>query len=402
MTGLLTFLKGSVRVELNCRYAERAINLCAKNHVDFTDLRRTPEGAVRMTVGIGGYAALRRISRETGAFTVKTVRREGAPFLLWRVRRRYALLAGLALCAAAIAASTLFVWQIDVAGNETVPSSRILAALREEGVDIGAGTLGIPRRQVENRMLLKIPELSFISLNTHGSRIEVLVREKIQKPELYDPDVPTSVFAEKAGIVADVLALQGVAKVKPGDAVTAGDELISAFVPLGKGRLTHAAGSVTARTWVELSASTPVNFRKKTATGEKKTRRAIILGGKRINFYFTGGNPYAECDKITVYKKLTLPGGAVLPVTFVRETWEEYESQEYAVTVQEAERILSSRLLWELEERIGSGSVVSTQFETAEESGVITVTLRAECLEEIGVERPLTGEETAALRPEGE
>ena len=103
MTGLLTFLKGSVRVELNCRYAERAINLCARNHVDFTDLRRTPEGAVRMTVGIGGYAALRRISRETGAFTVKTVRREGAPFLLWRIRRRYALLAGLALCAAAIA-----------------------------------------------------------------------------------------------------------------------------------------------------------------------------------------------------------------------------------------------------------------------------------------------------------
>lgn len=396
MGAIMNFVRGWARVELTCRYAERAVNICAGNHVEFWDLVRTESGAAQMSVSIPGYVKLRRVAAETGAFSVKIVRRSGVPFFLWRIRKRYALLIGLVLCLALTGLSSVFVWQIDVVGNETVPTSEILAALKNEGVDIGACVLNITEEQVANRMLLRIPELSFITLNNHGSRIEVICREKVLRPELYDREEPTGVFARKAGIISEITALEGWTKVKVGDAVDAGDELISAYVPIGTGFTTHASGRVLARTWYEMSLEMPLETVKKEYTGEKRTRTAIILGGKRINLYFLGGNPYTSCDKITTYNTLTLPGGAVLPVTIVRESYEAYERAPAELTVEEATQILSVKLLDLVEDEIGDGWIVSRELETESENGVVTVTLRAECVEEIGVERKLTEEEAAA------
>lgn len=398
MGSIMNSLRGWARVELSCRYSERAVNICARNHVEFWDLKRTPEGAAQMSVSLPSYVKLRQVAKETGAFTVRIVRRSGAPFFLWRLRKRYALLAGLALCVILTGLSSVFIWQIDVTGNRTVPSSAILAALKEEGVDIGTCVLNIAEQRVADRMLLKIPELSFITLNNHGSRIEVIVREKRPVPELYDPDVPTGVFARKAGIITEITALEGWKTAAPGDTVDVGDPLISSWVPLGAGKLTHASGSVWARTWYEYSMKMPLETGRKTYTGERSKRFSLLFGGKRINLYFLGGNPYADCDKITVYKRLTLPGGTVLPVTVVRDTFEEYTTQAAAFSPEEAERVLSVRLTELLEARIGEGWVVSKDFETKAEDGLVTVTLRAECVEEISQERALTEEEIAAAK----
>lgn len=398
MSRTVNFLLGSVRVELKCRYSERAVNICAKNHIDFRDMRRTGEGTTEMTVSLPGYVKLRTLARDTGGFEARIVRRLGAPFMLWKLRRRYALIAGALLCAVLLGLSTLFVWQIDVTGNVTVPSSQILAALREEGVDIGTCILNIKNKWISNSMLLRIPELSFISLNSQGSRIEVVVREEEPKPELVDPDIPVSVVAEKAGIITGMEVDEGWAVRKAGETVDAGDVLVEAWVPVGAGRMTHARARVWARTWYELSLRMPLETSGKLYTGEKKTRTAIILGGKRINFYISGGNPYTECDKMTVYTPLTLPGGAVLPLTVIRERYEEYESRADTLTEESAKAILSAQLLARLEELIGDGSVTSTQYESSLENGILTVTVKAECVEQIAAEHVLTDGEAARYR----
>ena len=389
----MDLISGRVRVELRCRYSERAVNICARHHIEFRDLTRTPEGNACLTVSIPGYMKLREVARDTGAFTVGIVLRRGAPFFLWRLRKRYALFLGLALCAVLTGLSTLYVWQIDVTGNETVPTSKILAALRNNGVDIGTCVLDIAESPIANKMLLDVPELSFITLNSHGSRIDVVVREKVLRPELYDPDARVGVFAKKPGIITEITALEGWSLREPGDAGDTGDELISSYVPVGQGYNTHASGEVWARTWYELTLKMPLETAKKEYTGRTKTRTAVILGGKRINLYFMGGNPYTSCDKITTYKRLTLPGGGVLPVTIVRERYEEYESAASAFTREEAEKLLSAHLLETVEREIGDGYVADFDLSSDVSDGVISVTLTAECVEQIGQERAEDGAE---------
>lgn len=393
MRGAINYLRGTVRVELTSKYSERAVNICAANGVDFWDLERTDDGASRMSVNISGYLKLREVADRSGAFSVRIIRRRGAPFLLWRIRKRYVLLAGMVLCLAAVTLSSFFVWQIDVTGNETVSTSRILASLRSLGVDIGTSTFKISQERISNRMLLLVPELSWITLNTHGSRIEVVVREKVPKPEILDPDVPTAVYAAKAGIITEMEILEGWSAVEAGDTVDVGDELISSYVPVGDGRFVHAEGRITARTWYEFTLSTPLETVKKEYTGRTRRRRALILAGKRINLYFFGGNPYEYYDKISQYDTLIMPGGSVLPVTLVTDSFEEYERVSSGLPAEEAERLLRSRLMYMLEREIGDGSVTSTSFEKYERDGLLYVTLRAECLEEIGRPKELAPEE---------
>ncbi|MGM9520958.1 MAG: sporulation protein YqfD [Oscillospiraceae bacterium] len=395
MQGAVNYVKGSVRIRVKCKYPERIINICARNGVDFRELQREENGDTLMTVSISGYRTLRKIAKEGGLISISPLRRSGVPFFLWRIRKRYVLLAGMALCLVAVWVSSFFIWQIDVEGNETVSTSEILACLKKLGVEIGASTFSVSRSQLSNEMLLMIPELSWITLNTHGSRIEVIVREEIKKPEIYDPDTPMLVYAEKAGIITEMTVSEGNPLVSAGDTVDAGDELVSGVMVGGKSgvRLMRASAEVWARTWYEFSLKMPLETAVKEYTGEKTTRTALIIGGKRVNLYFSGGNPYGYYDKMTVYKTAELPGGAVLPLTVITETYEEYRPVYKSLSFESAESVLKSRLLAMLEEEIADGYVVSTDYASTEENGVVTVTLYAECVEQIAASRELTEEE---------
>ncbi len=387
----LNFVRGTVRVKLKCRYPERAVNICASRHVEFWDLSRDETGAT-MTVRIDGYRKLRAAASESGAFSVSPIRKNGVPFLLWRVRKRYVLLAGMVLCLLLVWVSSLFVWQIDVDGNETVPTAEILAVLKSLGVGVGSMTFSISQERISNEMLLRFPELCWITLNTYGSRIQVIVREATPKPEIRDTDVPTKVVAARTGIITDMFVVNGEPVVEVGSAVEAGEELVSGVMP--DGRLVHGEAEIWARTLYEKSLSMPLETVNKNYTGRETTKTAIILGGNRINLYFTGGNPYANCDKIEENKVWRL-GSAVLPVTVIRETYREYEPVEATIPLEDAVGILEVRLTAMMEDEIGDGYPLITDFAVLSDDSVVTVTLYAECVENISRQQVLTDEEIA-------
>ena len=96
---------------------------------------------------------------------------------------------------------------------------------------------------------------------------------------------------------------------------------------------------------------------------------------------------------MTVYETLELPGAGALPVTVIKETYEEYVPVARELSEEDGERILRARLLDVLSEETDGGSVLSADFASKVEDGVMTVTMRAECLEDIGFARELTPEE---------
>lgn len=110
------------------------------------------------------------------------VQRRGVPYFLRRFRRRYGLLVGLALCLVCFTVGSRTILTFDVSGNETVSAQEILGQLRLCGVSVGTYGPGIPIRTVENQMMQALGQLSFFSLNIHGTRAEILVREGEEPP----------------------------------------------------------------------------------------------------------------------------------------------------------------------------------------------------------------------------
>ncbi len=380
MEGAVNYIKGTVRVKVRARYEERVINICTYLGIKFWNIERGGDGNLEFTTTIGGYRKLRRAAEKNGSFTVKPISRKGVPFLMWKVRKRYILLAGLGVFIFMMTISSMFIWQIEVRGNEKVSTEEILGALGELGVDIGTNTFKLNNRMIQNNMLLMIPELSWITVNTQGSRAVVIVREKLEKPEIIDYDKPTKVVAEKTGIIEKITVLRGIPLVEEGDTVLEGDVLLD-----GDGG--RADGEIIARTWYTMEEIMPLSGEKKEYTGHSTVRYSIKLGKKYIKLYFSGRNPYTDCDKITMEKAAVMPDGSVLPFGLRREEFIEYETKEESFDLERCLELMEKRLLSRLSEEIDDGEIVSYEFNHTLTDGAVTLTMKAQCLENIALVR---------------
>ena len=106
-------------------------------------------------------------------------------------------------------------------------------------------------------------------------------------------------------------------------------------------------------------------------------------------------------DKITAEDNIRLPTGNILPIVIVRETYTEYEKTAVTLSRDEAENLLEKQLLSLLSSLITDGEIAETQFETALQDGVLTMTLKAECLEQIAGMREMTENERQSREEEG-
>ena len=399
MQGVVNFFAGHIRLEVECAYPERFMNLCAQNDIGFWDLTRVDEVTVQVTMTMQGYRKLKPLLENFTA-QVKQVKRAGAPVYLGRIRGRYALLAGLILTVAATWLMSLYIWDIRVEGNETVPAAIILHALEEAGVGIGSFGPSVEPETLRHQILLKLEDLAWITVNVNGSRATVIVRERIHAPEMFPEDVKTAVYATQSGIIDRMIVLEGTPLVEPGDTVVIGQDLITGRMESeARGtRFVRADAQVFARTWYELSMSTPLEYIEKVYTGEIVTKSRIFFGQRRINLFFDGGISYRTYDKIVKESDFRLPGGIVLPIRLERRIHTAYEPVTAQLDKTTAALFLQERLLERLEELIGpTGQVLSTEFEVEIEHGIITVHLRAECREQIAAIRRMREDELVVV-----
>ena len=393
MRRLVNFLRGWVRLTVTGVFPERMLNLCAQRRVPFWGLEWLDGQTFRFRVPPRWAAALPELA-ERARCTVREEGTGGLPAFLWRFRRRYGFLAGLAVSLTLVCVLSNFILWVDVTGCETVPQARVLAELRRLGVYPGAFGPAIDGNAVGQRALIELDELSWMSVNIKGSRAEVIVREAVQPPELTDEDVWTDVTAETDGVISRVETLSGQARVEPGDAVLEGEVLISGWVDLeppagseapSQGYAVRAAGEIWADTRRTASASIPLTAGVKEYTGEEKRLFSLTVLGRRVDFYENSGIPWPRYDKISETWTASLPDGTLLPLSVGRQVLRRYTLEEVEIDLEQGEELLRAGLLRQLEGLLGEdGTVRSTQYTAVVGEEGLTVTLRAACHEEIG------------------
>ena len=400
MQAIINFLRGSVLFTVTGAFPERFLNLCAQAGVGFWDLEWLDPHTLRLRVS-------RRDARRVGPLAEKVLceararRHLGFPYFLAGFRKRYALLLGLALSLAAVCLLSRFVLTIEVSGNKTVSTAAILTELSRQGVRVGAYGPGLDVRRISQESLLRLDGLAWMSINLHGTRAEVLVREKLPEPEVRDESTPANVVAQADGVILDLEVLDGQAAFQEGEAVLRGEVVISGTMDLREPeysavdagqRLVHARGNVWARTYRTLTAQIPLEAQVKRYTGEEETQCSLLILGRTVNFFGKGGVFSEGYDKIVETHPLTLPGGRVMPLALRRTEYRAYVTEPAALNAGAARSMLEERLLERLDALIGEdGEVLDTVFTVREEDGMLAVTLRAECREQIGREVPFAG-----------
>lgn len=393
---VVNYLRGEVEVRCCSAAPERVLNLCSVHNIPFWDVVREDAAHIRFKTTIHGRQALRQVM-ETAAVEVEELSLSGAPVMLKRLRRRYVLLVAAVLALVWLWCGANIVLSFSISGNERVSDTEILRSLERNGIAIGTRGLDIEQETLRNHVLLELHELSWLSVNVRGCTAHVQVVERQRPPRIIDPEEYANVVAAKTGLVTEIVALNGKTCVKEGDMVTAGQLLLSGVSDgrFGGVRFMHAQGEVWGRTWYTLTARVPLTVTEQVGEGQERGQFSLIVGKKRINFYGRGSILTTGCDKITTYRFLRLPFGGELPLALCRETTVQYDVQSVTRTEEaalgEGKLALLQRLTAELSE---GGSVEWTEFTHRTEGDTLVVTLKAECLEQLGEEVPLVWEKS--------
>ena len=331
-----------------------------------------------------------RISARCGA-ELRIVRRSGLLHFLRRFRRRaYLLLLPLPIICFFLFLSTR-IWQIDVSGNVTLSRAEILSALEEMGVYPGVSGLHLDNPQIRSRMQEALGKLSWLTVQVHGSRALVVVRERRAPPEIVDETEAREVAAAKTGTIDKMQVLEGRALVHRGDTVLKGQTLITGILTdrQEEQRKVHAMGRVWAWTWYEKSLELPLQVWEKVYSGEVKKRYSLKIGDLRLNFYNDSSIYRDGYDKIQTENRAEL-FGLPLPICILKTEYRAYRLYEREMEAEESSALLERELLQWLQETAPKAEILENWFRQEVADGILRLRMLSQCREDIAVEREIS------------
>ena len=318
----------------------------------------------------------------------KILSRRGIFWRLQSLMKRPVLVSGLLI----FLLLTLFlptrIYFLRVEGNLVVPEKYILELASQCGICFGAERREVRSEKVKNALLSAIPQLEWVGINTSGCVATISVRERKSGEDAQSPQGVSSIVAIRDGVVQEVTVTGGSAVCKPGQAVRAGQVLISGYTDCGLSiRAERAKGEIYATTNRRLSFFMQETDTQRGQPTSKEQKYGLIIGKKRINFYEDSGNLDTSCVKMYEENYVTLPGGFQLPIAIVTETWIEYEDSTPTATFEESSQTLSKLAQTYLSGQMVAGRILSKDEIFSQQDGVFLLDVEYGCFEMIGRER---------------
>lgn len=386
---MIRYLRGTLRVRVTGAEPARCLNRFSDAAIPFWDVEQPEPLQLCCRIYRRDLAAAERAALR-GMCTLETERVFGFRAQFSWLRHRPVLILGVLLAVVLALYAQNFIWIVRVEGNTTLTEAEIRHALAEEGIFFGASAASAEDAQLRHRMQLRLPRLHWAAANRSGGVVTVLVAEREETPPVRDWAAPVNVVAARDGVIRSVSALNGTAVVEPGDAVLAGQMLISGITSWeNRSQITHAAGEVYALTERRLRLIAPELYLEKRYTGEVSRELTLIVGRKRRKIFGNSSILTAGCDKMIDTEVLTLPGGEQTPFRLELVTYRFYETAPVRLTQEELQPQME-RFAETLAKRgMIAGTVLSTSCTFTKECGRFVLDAELFCEEMISRTEPI-------------
>ncbi len=312
---------------------------------------------------------------------------KGLPVFIKILKLRLGLAAGCALFVLAVYISSLFVWDIQVEGNEKLSEDDVVEMLEKAGFCEGVLKSKIDVKSVADSVLINEDSVSWIAINFGGTVAKVEIKEALPA-DLVPKKQNVNLVAAANGIILRVDAHEGGTMINKGDVVVKGQLLVSAFVDkrTGGSMLRGARGFVWAETERKFRVVVPYKYERKQYSGKLSTKYGVSFAG----IEFTLDNPFGikgktyECEEKR--SKLKLGENVVLPITVTTKTKKEYEEYNSVRTQKQALEIArqtAKERLYEISPRF---TLAKTDEDFFEEDGKLVYTCTFYGIENIAKE----------------
>ena len=383
MGKIYEYLRGSYTVTARAESVCRALNVLMKNNVPFYGVKAEGGGLVGFCLEPDAF---RKYVALTAEMTIEDERvtRRGLFAFASGYKMRIGFFIGAVLCAALLAASSFFVWDINVSGQTGLSEKEILKTLEGYGLYIGAYIPNIDTMRLENELVIDTEELSYASINLRGTVAEVVVRERKEK-DVENISLPSNLVANCDGQIESIEVRGGMPTVKKGQIVKKGQLLVSGVIDsqaVGY-RLVRARGEIYARISRSFTAEVPLVREKKSRTGEKKTRVTIRFFAKKINLFSNNDISFEKYDTIEEEKRLCLFDRVELPVFIIKTAYSEYVTETEQTSEEQALSIAEKELAGQTEKTLSEAQILAREERTEINDGILTLYASIDCIADI-------------------
>ena len=384
-------IAGQVEVELTSAEIGAALGAINARGMEILELKQVSDLTCRFRVRRKDYRALAALCEKRGD-KLRLLGRKGLYWTGKSLTKRPLLLLGMALFLTAVLYLPSRVFFVRVEGNSTVPTRLILAAAEESGICFGASRREVRSEKMKNALLSAVPQLQWAGVNTSGCVATISVRERTDPEVKEESEEVSSLVAARDGYILSATVTRGNALCYPGQAVKAGQVLVSAYTDCGICiQATRAEGEIYAQTSRSFEAVTPSQWAQKGEVTDVKRKISLLLGKKRINLWKDSGILEGSCGRMYEEYYITLPGGFQLPAALCVEEYTFCEMQTIELTAPEA--ALSQFAESSLKQQMVTGRILAKCEDVALEDSVYRLTGEYVCTEMIAkVQREQIGD----------
>lgn len=384
------YLQGYVMITVSGFSVERFVNMATYRGIYLWNMQQKGS-AMQMNVSLRGYHLLEECAEKTGC-QYHIVNRCGLPALFRKYKKRKVLAFGIVFFVAMLYTLSFFVWTVEIEGNERIAEEELLAACEKMGVAAGKLKWNINTEVVTETLLETFADISWVSVSIKGTDAIIKIVETIPQPEIVDKVTPSNLIAKKDSVIQNITVEAGTPVAQSGDVVKKGELLIDSEVIIVAGQeeevgreYVHARGTIIGKVWYTLEEEMPLKYTEKVYTGEEKRDKSMLIGDVVLNMIQPnmGDSTY---DRQNIAQKEFSIGDFKLPIVFIEENYQVYETIEKERTEEQAKIELENKLKSRAEEMVeGEIENIDIVYDIEENTVLATATVTA--LEEVSEEQ---------------
>lgn len=377
-------LSGYYCVEITCAFAPDLLTALNKSGIELWGVKALDELHIQIELYRKDLGLLVDIAESRGG-SVKILYRKGLLGNLYTILSRPILLLGIIavmFLSCFLSARILFV---KVDGNELVPECLILENAERCGIYFGASRRAIRSEKVKNELLSALPQLQWVGVNTTGCVATIMVNER-RTIEPNDSRYSVGkIVATRDGIIREMVVTRGNPQCKIGQAVKAGQTLVSGYTDGGIAiKAEMPSAEIYATTLQELCVVSPTLNNERKTQVNSRTIYFLRVGKNIIKFSKDSGILDSSCVKMYSEEVLVLPGGFALPVALVKIRIIDFDMLQCEADNEESYLWLYDNVRDYLSQQMLSGQIINKKEEIQISDGVCILNGRYACLEMIG------------------
>ena len=331
------------------------------------------ERGMRAQIKLGDFRRLRRAARQTHT-RVHIMAKYGWPFIAARWWRRKGLLTGIAIIALVLTVLSQLVLSISVMGNHNVEAADVLERAEKLGLKTWTYSKDLDLNQIAKALQEQLPDAAWIGVERNGTDVLIKISEKT-RPSI--PKEAGNLVARHAGIVKEVMVIQGTPQVHEGETVRAGQVLITQAVNPGipsqpavpnaevnnpksskpSPPTSIARGFVRARVWYSDEKQVPLVEDKLEESGEVAMGWGIKFGS-RVIMVTMQDSPFEQVNQEVISHSLKPWRNWRFPVEVIRVKYKELHNVHFERSIAEARQLAEENARTDVQKKMTPGVLV--------------------------------------------